>query len=67
VLVRVHGIDAGEDHGLDVFKAGQLSRGGAQVVGDGVADLGVRDGLDGGCEKTDLAGEQFADLDRLGH
>ena len=24
VLVRVHGVEAGEDHGLDVFKAGQL-------------------------------------------
>ena len=67
VLVRVHGIEAGEDHRLDIFKAGQLGGGGPGVVGDGVADLGIADGFDGGGKKADFAGPQFADLDRLGH
>jgi hypothetical protein len=67
VLVRVHGVEAGEDHRLDVFKAGQLRGGGPRVVGDGVADLGVADGLDGGAKKPTSPAESSADLDRLGH
>ena len=67
VLVRVHGVEAGEDHRLDVFKAGQLGCGGARVFGYGVADLGVAYVLDGGGEEADLAGRELADLDRLGH
>ena len=56
VFVGVHCVEACEDHGLDVFKAGQLGEGGARVVGDGVADLGVADVLDGGREEAHLAG-----------
>ncbi len=67
VFVRVHGVEAGKDHRLDVFKARQLRGGGPGVVGDGVADLGVADVLDGGREKAHLARAEFADLDRLGH
>ncbi len=66
VLMRVDGVEAGENHRLDVFKAGQLGGGGPSVVGDGVADLGVADGLDGGGKEAHLAGQQFADLHRLG-
>ena len=67
VLMRVHGIQTGEDHRLDVFKAGQLRRGRPCVVGDGVADLCIADSLDSGGKKAHLAGEEFADLHRLGH
>ena len=66
VFVGVHGIKAGKDHGLDVFKAGKRMRGGIRVVRDGVADLGVGHVFDGGGEEADLAGNQLADLDRLG-
>ncbi len=66
VLVRVDGVDAGEHHGLDFFKAGQRLDGGIVVFGDGVADLGVGDILDIGDEEADFAGAQFVDLDRLG-
>ncbi len=38
---------------------------GALVLGDGVADLGIGHGLDGGGDKTDFAGAEFADIDRL--
>ena len=38
-------VEAGEDHGLDVFKAGEHFGGGVGGVGDGVADLGVCDVL----------------------
>ena len=66
VLVRVHGVEAGEDHGLDVFKSGQGVRSGVRFVGDGVADFGVADVLDGGGEESDLAGDELADFNGLG-
>ena len=56
VLVRFHRIEAGEDHGLDLFEAGQRFGGGVLVVHDGVADLGVGDGLDVGEEEAHFAG-----------
>ncbi len=65
VLVRVDGVDAGEDHGLDFFKAGEGVRGGARVFGDGVADAGVGDVLDGGDEEADFAGGELFDFDGL--
>ena len=54
VLVRVHGVKAGEDHGLDVFKARQLGGRGPGFLGDGIADLGIPYVLDGGREKADF-------------
>ena len=66
VLVRVDGVEPGEDHGLDFFEAGQGFDGGIGVVGDGVADFGVGDVLDVGDEEADFAGDEFVDLDRLG-
>ena len=66
VLVGIDGVDAGEDHGLDFFKAGQGVGGGARVFGDGVADAGVRDVFDGGDEEADFAGGKLLDLDGLG-
>ena len=66
VLVRIDGIDAGEDHRLDLFKAGQGVGGGARVLGDGVADARVGDVLDGGDEEADFAGGELLDLDGLG-
>src|SRR6058998_3017955 len=41
VFVRVDGVEAGEDHGLDVFEAGEGLGAGVLDGGDGVADLGV--------------------------
>src|SRR5437764_3486104 len=38
VLVRVHGVEPGEDHGLDVFKAGQWLDRRIGVVNNGVTD-----------------------------
>ena len=66
VLVRVDGVEAGEDHALDVFEAGQGLGAGARDLGDGVADLGVGDVLDGRDEEADLAGGELGERDRLG-
>ena len=66
VLVRVDGVEAGEDHGLDVFEAGKGSAQGASIVGDGVADFGVGYVLDGGNEEADFAGGELGDRDGLG-
>ncbi len=59
VLVRFHRIQAGEYHGLDLFEAGQRLGGGVRVIGDGVADLGVGDGLDIWRTRTDFASGEF--------
>ena len=64
--MRIDRVESGEDHGLDVFKAGHGFDGGMVGVGDGVADLHVADGLHGGEEEADFAGGEFADLLRLG-
>src|SRR5581483_5010538 len=66
MLVGVHGVKAGEDHGLDFFKAGERFDGGIGVVGDGIADLGIGDILHVRHEKTDFAGLQFINFDGLG-
>src|SRR5581483_2978680 len=66
VLVRVDGVKAGKNHGLDVFKAGQRLERGIAVLGDGVADLGVGNVLDVGDEEADFSGAQFFGFDRLG-
>ena len=64
--MRIHGVEAGEDHGLDVFKAGHSLDGGLVGIGNGVADLDIAHGLHGGEEESDLAGGEFADLLGLG-
>ena len=66
VLVGIDGVESGEDHRLDFFEAGQWLNGGIAVVGDGVADLGVRHVLDVGDEEADFAGDELVDLHGLG-
>ncbi len=66
MLVGVDGVEAGEDHGLDVFKAGESFGAGVLDGGDGVADFGVGYVLDGGDEEADFAGGELGDLDGLG-
>src|SRR5262249_9582813 len=66
VLVRVHGVEAGEDHGFDFLKTRQRLDGRAGIAGNGVANLGVGHVLDVGDHETDFAGEQLIDLNRLG-
>jgi hypothetical protein len=58
--------EAGEDHGLDVFKAGHGLDGGMVGIGNGIADLDVADRLHGGEEESDLAGGELTDLLGLG-
>ena len=55
VLVRVDGVEAGEDHALDVFEAGEGFGAGVFDGGDGVADFGVGHIFDGGDEEADFA------------
>ena len=64
--MRVHGVEAGEHHGFDFFKAGKRFEGGVAVVGDGVADFRVGNILDVRDEESDFAGFQLVNLDRLG-
>ena len=61
VLVRVDGVEAGEDHALDVFEAGQRFGAGIFDRGDGVADLGVGYVLDGRDEEADFARGEFGE------
>src|SRR3989454_2078844 len=66
VLVRVHGVEAGEDHRFDVFKAGQRLDGGVRVVGNGVADFGVGNVLDVSDQESDFARAELTNFDGLG-
>ena len=66
VLVGFHGIEAREDHRLDFLETGQRLGGGELVVDDGVADLGVGDGLDVGKEEAHLSGRKFVARDGFG-
>ena len=59
-------VEAGKDHGLDVFKAGHGFDGGMVGIGDGVADFYIADGLHCGEEESNLAGGEFGDLLGLG-
>ena len=58
ILAAVLGVNAAVDHGLGGTVARQRLRGGIFRVGDGVAHLGVLDGLDGGGEVAHLPGLQ---------
>ena len=66
MLVGVDGVEAGEDHALDVFKAGEGFGAGAVDLGEGVSDLGIGDVFDGGDKEADLAGGELGELDGLG-
>ena len=59
VPCAVGGVDAAEDHGLDLTVAGQSLGGGVIRQGDGVADAGVLHGLDAGGQVADLTGLQL--------
>ena len=58
ILAAILGVDAAVDHRLGGPIAGQRLRGGVFGVGNGVAHLGVLDGLDGGGEVAHLPGLQ---------
>ena len=66
VLMRVHGIQPGEDHALDVFKARQRLGTGTLDLGDGVAHLGVGDVFDCRDEEPDLSGRKLIQRHWLG-
>ena len=66
MLVGVDSVEAGEDHGLDFFEAGQGFDGGTFVVGDGVANLRVGNVLAVGDDEAHFTGNEFLDLDGLG-
>src|SRR5947209_8840758 len=55
VLVRVDGVEPGEDHRLDFFEAGQGVNGGVGVIGDGVAGFCVGNVLDVSDDESDFA------------
>ena len=59
------GVEPGEDHRLDLFKTRQRLDGGPVVIGDGVPDLGIGNGLQVGHQEADFAGDQLLDLHRL--
>ena len=65
MLVRVDGVDAGEDHRLEFFEAGQRFEARPVHVGDRVADLGVGHVLDIGNDEADFAGFELFDGNRL--
>ena len=55
MLVRVDGVESGEDHGLDFFKAWKRLERGVGVVGNGIADFRVSDILDVRDQEPDFA------------
>ncbi len=65
MLVRVHRVKTGEDHALDVFESRQ--RFGCGIINgcDRVADLRVRDVLDGGDEEADFTGGELLEFNGL--
>ncbi len=65
VVMRLHRKKAGEDHGLDGFKAGKR-RGRARRVDDGVADARVGHALDIGDDEANVAGGQLFQDHRFG-
>ena len=62
----VGGEQAAEHHRLHFLEAGQRLGGGAFGVGDGVADAGLRDFLDLGCNDADFARRDFGQDFELG-
>ena len=66
MFVRVHRVQPGEDHGLDLFKSGQRLDSGTFVIGDRVADFGVRHILEIGKEESNFPRAQFIHFDGFG-
>ena len=66
MLVGIHGIESGENHGLDFFEAGQGLKGGSGLVRNRVADFRVSHILAVRHQKPDLTRSQFIHLYRLG-
>ena len=64
VACAVHGVDAGEYHGVDLAVSGKGLCAGTVGVGDGVADLCVADALDGSGEIADFAGTKLSVIDQ---
>ena len=56
VLVRFDRIQPREYHGLDLFKSGQRLGGRIVMIDDGIADLGIGNGLDVGEYEANFAG-----------
>ena len=54
--MRFDGIETGKHHRLDLLKTGQRFGRKPTFFGDGIANLGIRDGLDVGRDKTGFAG-----------
>lgn len=61
VVAAVDGVDAGEDHRLDLLVAGKRFSAGVLGFGDGVADLDLGGGLHVGDEVADVTGGDVAD------
>ena len=66
-IVGIGRKQAAEDHRLAGFEAGQRLRGGAPVLGDGIADAGLGHLFDAGGKEADLARAQGLDRLGLGH
>src|ERR1700722_3080212 len=66
VFVRVDGVEAGEDHALDVFEAGERFGTGVFDRGDGVANFGVGYVLDCRDEEAYFACGKLCELNGLG-
>ena len=65
VVAGVHGIEAGEDHGLDGFEAGKW-RGGTVGFDKRVSDARIGDAFDVGDDEADVAGGEFFERNGLG-
>ena len=65
VIGGVHGIKAGEDHGLDGFEAGER-RSGTVGFDYRVPDARIGDAFDIGDDEADVAGGEFFEGHRLG-
>ena len=48
MLVRIHRVESGKYHRLQLFETGQRLERGAIILGNGIADLGVGNVLDVG-------------------
>ena len=59
VIVRIHGINRGKNHGFDFAETGQWFETRTIHVSDRIADAHVRDGLYARDDVADLAGGQF--------
>ena len=66
VVLTAERIDPREDEALRLLVAGQWGGGRGTSVGQGVADLGIADVLESGCNVADLAGPQDRDRHELG-